>query len=65
MPLLDTDTHACIGAGICAGTAPNVFDLDADGLVLLKTIDVDDNDADATESAIAMCPAQALRWTSQ
>lgn len=62
MPSLSTDTRSCIGAGICASTAANVFDLDADGLVHLRTVDVDPADVDAVEAAIAICPAQALAW---
>lgn len=62
MPTLNPDTHACIGAGICANTAPTVFDLDDSGLVRLRTVDVDSADVEATEAAIAICPAQALAW---
>ncbi|SEI15079.1 MULTISPECIES: ferredoxin [unclassified Leifsonia] len=63
MPSLNPDTNACIGAGICTNTAPTVFDLGADGLVRLRTTDVDTNDVPDTDAAIAMCPAQALSWS--
>ncbi|MHA7279788.1 ferredoxin [Arthrobacter sp. MDT2-2] len=62
MPTLNPDISACIGAGICTNTAPTVFDLDASGLVRLKTLEVDAADVDVTDAAIAICPAQALAW---
>jgi ferredoxin len=62
MPTLNPDTHACIGAGICTNTAPNVFELDETGMVRLRTIEVDPADVDDTNAAIAICPAQALAW---
>ncbi|MEU4455559.1 ferredoxin [Nocardioides sp. NPDC023903] len=65
MPTLNPDVSACIGAGICTNTAPSVFDLDTNGLVLLKTETVDPADVAAVDSAIAICPAQALRWANR
>ncbi|MBT2486738.1 MULTISPECIES: ferredoxin [unclassified Microbacterium] len=62
MPTLNPDTTGCIGAGICTNTAPTVFDLDDNGLVRLRTIEVDPADVEATDAAIAICPAQALAW---
>ncbi|MDX2600344.1 ferredoxin [Streptomyces caniscabiei] len=59
------DTPACVGAGMCANVAPSVFDIDADsGLVqvLAEGGDIPSGDTGAVSDAIALCPAQALRW---
>lgn len=52
------DRDVCIGAGMCVLTAPEVFDQDDDGLVVV----LDERPADATAAgeAVANCPAGAL-----
>jgi ferredoxin len=55
------DRHVCIGAGMCALTAPAVFDQDSDaGLVLV--LDETPNGAAevAAREAISLCPSGAL-----
>ncbi|MFJ9565199.1 ferredoxin [Streptomyces fuscichromogenes] len=59
------DTPSCVGAGMCTNVAPAVFDIDADsGLVrvLAEGGDVPGSEEGAVSDAIALCPAQALRW---
>ncbi|WP_200329024.1 ferredoxin [Leucobacter sp. L43] len=65
MSVLSTNVSACIGAGICANTAPEVFELDANGLVVIKTVEVEAAQVDSTDAAIAMCPAAALAWANK
>lgn len=55
------DRDLCIGAGMCALTAPEVFDQDADeGRVLLLSERPDAENAQAARQAVALCPAGAL-----
>jgi len=56
------DREVCIGSGNCVFSAPAVFDQDDDeGLVVVLTAQVDDEDADAVQNAVANCPSGALR----
>ncbi len=52
------DRNVCIGAGMCVVTAPDVFDQDDDGLVVLLTEETDDP---AAREAVGLCPSGALR----
>lgn len=57
-------TDACVGAGQCALVAPDVFDQDDDGIVLLLDPDPQGADlADATR-AVRLCPARAITLTA-
>ncbi|MFG2830817.1 ferredoxin [Streptomyces sp. NPDC048434] len=55
------DRDRCIGAGMCALTAPEVFDQDAeDGLVLLLAAEPPSGRTAAARLAAGLCPAGAL-----
>nr|UZH43261.1 TdmG [Streptomyces sp.] len=59
------DPGRCIGAGQCVLTAPEVFDQDEDGLVVLLTESVTTvADAKLVREAEHLCPAAALRVTA-
>jgi ferredoxin len=55
------DLGLCQGYGNCVGAAPDFFDLDDSGQVLLlkATADTDDEQA-AVRSAVAQCPMSAI-----
>lgn len=53
-------TSACVGAGQCALVAPDVFDQDDDGIVLLLEAAPQGADADAATRAARLCPARAI-----
>lgn len=55
--LIDVDGQTCIGSGICAGTAPDDFEL-VDGVARAKRGEVEQSEAvvDAAES----CPVEAI-----
>lgn len=57
-------TSACVGAGQCALVAPDVFDQDDDGIVLLLEPDPEGADLDAATRAVRLCPARAISLTS-
>jgi ferredoxin len=54
------DYTKCTGLGICESVAPDFFEVNDDGdLVLLKR-DISDDELDAVEEAVAGCPTEAL-----
>ncbi|MEU7143531.1 ferredoxin [Nocardia sp. NPDC046473] len=58
------DRNVCIGAGLCALTAPGVFDQDDDnGLVKVLDTDPDAADAAAVREAADICPSGAVAFT--
>ncbi|MGW2201410.1 ferredoxin [Streptomyces sp. NPDC001774] len=57
---LSVDRGRCIGAGMCAMTAPEVFDQDDDGLVLLLYPEPPAADRAAARMAAGVCPSGAI-----
>jgi ferredoxin len=51
----------CIGAGMCVMSAPDVFDQDDDGVVVVLDTEVSPAQAAAVARAVASCPSGALR----
>lgn len=59
------DSDRCVGAGQCVLTAPDLFDQDEEGIVVLLTDSVaTEADAKLAREAEHLCPAAALRVTS-
>jgi ferredoxin len=56
---------ACVGAGQCALVAPDVFDQDDDGIVMLLQTDPTGADLDAATKAARLCPARAITVAAQ
>jgi ferredoxin len=54
------DAGACVGAGQCALVAPDVFDQDDDGIVMLLETDPQGTDLAAATRAVRLCPARAI-----
>lgn len=52
------DSASCVGAGQCALTAPEIFDQDDDGIVVVLAETV--TDGDAALQAAQLCPARAI-----
>ncbi|MEV7559563.1 ferredoxin [Streptomyces sp. NPDC048331] len=58
---LSVDRGRCIGAGMCAMTAPDVFDQDTeDGLVVLLRAEPAAARLAAARMATGMCPSGAI-----
>jgi ferredoxin len=57
-------TSACVGAGQCALVAPDVFDQDDDGIVLLLDEHPEGSDLEAATRAARLCPARAIALTA-
>lgn len=58
---IDADRDACISAGNCVMSAPEVFDQDDDGIVVLLADPVPDAEHEHAREAVKLCPAQALK----
>jgi ferredoxin len=58
--IVRADRQACIGSGACVDTAPEVFELDDEGLVHVLESEIDETLEAAVEDAVAMCPVEAL-----
>ena len=57
-------TSACVGAGQCALVAPDVFDQDDDGIVLLLEAEPQGADLDAATKAARRRAARAIALTA-
>jgi ferredoxin len=55
------DFTKCTGLGICESMAPNIFEVDDDGKLVLLKDDVTDDELQSVEEAVAGCPTEALR----
>ena len=55
------DRDVCIGSGMCVMTAPEVFDQDDDGVVVVRAGEVPEQEVDRARRAVANCPSGALR----
>ena len=55
------DRDLCEANGVCAGLAPEVFDLDDEDYLHILSAEVPAPLAGAVRSAVVSCPKQALR----
>ncbi|MFF9016732.1 ferredoxin [Streptomyces sp. NPDC014870] len=61
---LSVDRDRCAGAGMCALTAPDVFDQDdEEGLVVLLHPEPAPAQQAAARMAVGLCPAEAITLT--
>jgi ferredoxin len=55
------DTTKCASLGICESLAPDYFEVQDDGTLLVKADVVSDVDLNEVREAVAACPTAALR----
>jgi ferredoxin len=55
------DHTRCTGLGVCESLAPDVFEVNDDGELIVKQDTVSGSRADDVEAAVAGCPTEALR----
>lgn len=60
MARIDVDTDRCVGAGQCVLSAPDLFDQDDDGIVVVLEEPSDAPELDAARQAGLICPSQAI-----
>lgn len=54
------DRELCTGAAVCVAIAPEVFELDDEGISVVK--DPEGADETTIQQAIDGCPEDAIRW---
>lgn len=55
------DRSRCTGLGICESLAPEVFEVDEAGELVVLTEQITDDQFEGVREAIAGCPTEALR----
>lgn len=60
MPVLKADFGACQGYANCVDAAPEVYDIDDDGVVVLLKEQITDDERPRIEEAARSCPVSAL-----
>lgn len=58
------DRALCIGSGMCTALAPEIFELDDDGVLVLRQEHVAAQALAELDDAIACCPVEALTRVS-
>ena len=58
---VQADRDVCISAGNCVMSAPDVFDQDDDGIVVVLVDEVPAGEEDNAREAVRLCPSEALR----
>ena len=60
MPVLKADFGACQGYANCVDAAPDTYDIDDDGVVVLLREQISDDERPRIEEAARSCPVSAL-----
>lgn len=60
MPVLKADFGACQGYANCVDAAPDVYDIDDDGVVVLLKTAITEAERPRIEEAARSCPVSAL-----
>lgn len=50
----------CIGCGACQAIAPNIFEIDDEGLSKVIAEEIDDNEEEDFKDALESCPTGAI-----
>lgn len=58
---ISVDRAKCTGIGVCESYAPEIFEVNEDGELVLATETVSADMLEAVQQAIAGCPTEALR----
>ena len=58
---IEIDKKKCIGCGLCASIAPEVFKLGNDGLAYAKDPNSDKKFASKLKEAVDSCPVEAIK----
>ncbi|SHN74351.1 ferredoxin [Cryptosporangium aurantiacum] len=59
------DFAKCTGLGLCEAAAPELFEIDDDGGLVVLVDDVPPGEVDAARAAVVGCPTAALQLTDE
>lgn len=57
---VQVDRERCVGSGVCESLAPEVFEIDDDGVLQVLREDPAADQLDEVRDAVQSCPARAL-----
>jgi ferredoxin len=60
MSRVQVDRERCVSSGVCESLAPEVFELDDDGILQLHREEPTGDELDGVRDAVQSCPARAL-----
>ncbi len=60
MSRVQVDRERCVGSGVCESLAPEVFEIDDDGVLQVHREEPTADDMDGVRDAVQSCPARAL-----
>ena len=60
MSRVQVDRDRCVGSGVCESLAPEVFEIDDDGVLQVLREEPAPDDLDGVRDAVQSCPARAL-----
>ncbi|MCX6398476.1 MAG: ferredoxin [Propionibacteriales bacterium] len=58
---MTVDFDKCTGLGICESLAPDFFEVNDDGELIVLKEDISDADLQEVEEAVGGCPTEALK----
>lgn len=62
---VELEADKCVASGQCVVAAMEVFDQDDDGIAILLTDEIGEDQLDDVKEAVAVCPAAAIRLVRQ
>ena len=60
MTRVEVDRGLCVGSGSCEMLAPDVFEVDDEGILAVLEPEPGDDDVPAVRDAVQACPTRAL-----
>ena len=57
---IEADRERCVGSGTCEMLAPDVFEVDDEGILAVLEPEPGDDDVPAVRDAVQACPTRAL-----
>ena len=60
MTRVEVDRDRCVGSGTCEALAPAVFEVDDDGVLVVRRPEPAEDDLLYVRDAVLACPTQAL-----
>lgn len=60
MSRIEVDRERCVGSGACEALAPDVFEVDDEGLLVVHRPEPDADELGNVQDAVQACPTGAL-----
>ena len=65
MTRIAVDGERCVGSGACEALAPDVFEVDDDGMLVVHRAEPAEDELGDVEAAVRTCPTRALALVSE